>query len=44
MNTSFINQGNEERTNTVWRINSYKISGKHMPSELPSLVLLLRLN
>ena len=41
---SFINQENEEKTKIDWRIDSYKIQGKLMAAEFPSVVLLLRLN
>ena len=44
MPINFINQENEEITKIVWRIDSYKIQGKYMAVELPSVVLLLRLN
>ena len=44
MTISFINQDNEEITKIDWRIDSYKIYGKDLAVELPSAVLLLRLN
>ena len=43
MTISFINQENEE-IKIDWRIDSYKIYGKDLAVELPSAVLLLRLN
>ena len=44
MTINFINQENEEITKIVRRTDSYKIQGKYMAVELPSVVLLLILN
>ena len=43
MTIIFLNQENEEITKLDWRIDSYKIEGKYMAAELPSVVLPLRL-
>ena len=44
MTITFINQENEETTKIDWRIDSHKLQKKYWTAELPSVVLLLRLN
>ena len=44
MTVNFINQENKEIIKNDWRIDSYKIYGKLMANECPSIGLLLKLN
>ena len=44
MTVTFINQENKEIAKADWRIDSYKIWGKLMAAEFPSVILILRVN